>query len=150
MSNSNKYHHLVERTFIEPEPNSVLKEPSGFLSDAKVPGNLATADAVLRVDLKPHRDHALVDGKAALFKDGPDLHRELAARMVLATLPHPPGREMQNVGRTAVRAADTLRPADRGEERCGVVQIGKDSDGFNQRFGQLARVHARILEVEAS
>ena len=64
-------------------------EPGGLLSHTDSAVQFVGADAVLRAGKQPERDEPLVKPERRILEDGPDLDRELASRMLFATLPAP-------------------------------------------------------------
>jgi len=103
--------------------------PSGFLSDANRPCQLATADTILSIGDCPHGNEPLVQAERRILKDRPDLDGELM--FAGATLEHPARADDAHIVRFAVRARhDAIGPFDLGHEGVAHVQIGVMLYGF--------------------
>ncbi len=55
----------------ERNADSMIHEPSGFLSDANGPVNLVGTDSVLAIDDLPHGKQPLIQAQGRIFEDGP-------------------------------------------------------------------------------
>ena len=111
-------------------------EPGGLLGYAQVPSQFVAADPVLAVGEQPEGGQPLVEAKRGVLEDGPDLERELRARMLLVALPALLIRKVSDTVRAAARAAhDAVRPADRLYSLAAVLVVGEEDDGFPEGLG---------------
>jgi hypothetical protein len=127
--------HLKKRAGLHCEPDSVIHEPRSLLSDTECPMHLVAADPVLAVCGHPDRGEPLPQVDGTILKDGSDLGRELPARMLLLALPQPTCSNEPDIGSTACRAVDAIRPAQLDHRAHGDIRIGEISDGFNEGLG---------------
>jgi hypothetical protein len=67
--------HFVPRPHAQREPNAMIEEPSGLLSDANGPVNLIAADSIFAVHNLPHGRQPLVQADRRILHDGSDLSR---------------------------------------------------------------------------
>lgn len=114
--------------------DSVDHEPCGLLSDAQSACNFVGTDSILAVRQHPHCDKPFMKGNCRIFHDGPDLHGELALRMILFTLPHPASGDKTHISAPTSGALHTVRPAALNHEGDAVVRVGKVLDGLLECF----------------
>jgi hypothetical protein len=132
-------------TAVFPDP-PVEHEPRGLLSDAKGTGNFIAADTVLGAGFKPDDHKPTLERQRAIFHDRPYLGAELTARVLGVALPAALIDKEGNLVRSAVRAADPVRPSDRNEESESGVRIGEIADGLDERRRSFAlSVHAPMI-----
>jgi hypothetical protein len=134
-----------EEFILQSQANPMQHEPSGFLSDAQITRNLATADSVLAVGKQPHCREPLVQTERRILADSSDLDGELASRMMARTLPSAASAiEGADILRPTSRANDNpIRPAADGQILNANVGVREVLDGFLQAlwFGHNRLVH---------
>ena len=69
---------FIRRRYAERNPNPVIQEPCGLLSDVQGAGDFATAHTVLAIHHEPHSHEPLVQAERRFFVDSAGLERELA------------------------------------------------------------------------
>jgi hypothetical protein len=119
-----------KRTGAKRVPNPVEQVPCGFLCDAQIAGNLATADAVFAIDDQPRSGKPFVKLESRVLENRPDLDRELLFRVLRLALPQAARGQKPNLFAAARRADDTVRPTARYYVVKAVVAIGEVQDGF--------------------
>jgi hypothetical protein len=110
--------------------DTVKHEPSGFLSDIDSAGKLPRTNAVLAISQEPHSRKPLVQTERGVFKDRPDLHGELALRVVSAALPTQALLLKGDFGASAGRANYTVRPTARNKVRQTIGRLRESHNCF--------------------
>jgi hypothetical protein len=124
--------HLQKRASPHCQPNAVIHEPCSLLSDTERSVHLVAADSVLTVGDHPDCGKPLPEVDWAILEDGPDLCRELTARVLLFAFPKTASGDEPNVSTTACRAAHTVGPAQFDPRAQRNIRIGEVPDGIDQ------------------
>ena len=125
-----------ERTALHRKTDAMKHEPSGFLSDAKSAAHFVRTDSILAVGNHPNSDEPLVKRECRIFKDSPDLDRELPFGMDALALPLALIYEEYGVLALAGRADhNAIRPAQLDHKLEAVVRVGEVDDGLLKGFG---------------
>ena len=114
------------------QPDAVIHEPSGLLSDTKRPVHLVAADPILAIGDHPDCSEPLPEVDWAILEDRSDLGGELAAGMLLLAFPQTASCNKPNVCATACRAADPIGPAQLDHRAQRYVRIGEIPDSFDE------------------
>jgi len=130
---------------LQGEPDAVQHEPRGFLSDAKIAGDFIGTDSVLTVRNHPHCHKPLIEANRRIFKDSPDLNRELAVMMDALALPLPLISKEASTGATASRADHFTMPSSGNQVTKAVVGLGEIDDCFLECFWLLFVSHENKL-----
>jgi len=115
--------------------HAVKHKPRGPLSHAKIPLQFVAADTVLAIGNQPRCGKPFIKANRRIFKDCPNLHRELLFRVNVLALPAALSRNVVRAFRATRRAFDAIRPADITQELRGQVLIREVNDRFLQGFG---------------
>jgi hypothetical protein len=132
--------HPQESAGLHGEPDAVIHEPGGLLSDPKRSVHLVAADSVLAVGDHPDSCKPLPQIDRAILEDRPDFCRELAARVLLSAFPETAGVDEARISATACRAANPTRPAQFDHCPKRHVRIGEVANGFEKRLRLAERV----------
>lgn len=119
-----KFH---EGTALHGKANPVEHEPCGFLSDADSASDFIGTDTVLAVRQHPHGSKPLVQRDRRIFKDSPDLGRELPFGVDALALPLSLIGEETGILTSAGRAYDAIRPSEAdhiGQRVSGIREVG--------------------------
>jgi len=126
-------------------------EPRRFLGNSDGAVDFIATDRILGVYFQPEASSPFVQSERTVFHDGARLHGELPLIVALVALEAPVLRVITGPSRSAVRADNSVWPADVYEELVGNLQIGEVDHGFHQCFWRVkfsvtvVRVHAGIL-----
>lgn len=112
------------------QSDAMEHEPRRLLSDAESAMQFVGTDAVLAVGNHPNSDKPLVERKRRIFKDSPDLCRELPLGMLALAFPDVASGQEADFLTSASRAFDTVRPAPLNHEADAVIGIGEVNDGL--------------------
>ena len=135
---------LLDISFMQSHANAVIQEPSGLLSDPKIPSDFARADPVLAVNNQPESRKPLVQTKRRILHDGPSFKRKLRAWMTRVALPKSSIRKIGDFVRSALRAFNlSVRPAEGHEKALAVVKIREVLNSFLK--GLWVTFHVSIL-----
>src|ERR1700688_1552260 len=118
------------------QTDAMQHEPCRFLSDAKSAANFVGTNAVLAIGNHPNSDKPLVERQRGIFKDSPDLCRELPFGMDTLALPLALILEEHDILTSAGRADhDAIRPTYFDHEREAVVGVCEANDDLLGRVG---------------
>jgi hypothetical protein len=127
--------HFCQRAILESQPDTMSKEPCGFLRDSNRAMNLVAADSVLIVTDHPNSAEPFIQPDCALFHDGSNLDAELPPYVFIDTLPKTARLEEMNFFAATSRTDhNTIRPAFLGQIRKAVVDVAEICDCLLERF----------------
>lgn len=131
--------HLLERSGLHRQADTVKHEPRGLLRDTQRAVKLVGADPVLRAGKKPDRGEPLVEPNRAVLEDGADLDRELLPRVLDLAAPQPTGGDEVDFLAAAGRASDlAVRPPQTDQVAEANVRVREVPDGFQKGGGSLS------------
>ena len=123
------------------QPNPMEHEPSSFLSDFHVAGNLIAADAVLAIGDEPSCNQPFIKSDSRVFHHGSNLDREFPLRVMAGAGPSPAIRAIADLFISASRALhDSVWPALRHKMRDAIVGIREVNDCILKAFWFVAHI----------
>jgi hypothetical protein len=140
--------HLQECASLHCQPNAMVHEPCGLLSDTERPVHLVAADPVLAVGDHPDCGKPFPEIDWAILEDSPDLCRELTPGMLLFAFPQTAGGNEPHVGATASRTADPIGPAKLDHRAQRDIRVSEMPDGVDQ--GLWLVLHANQYDSDRS
>jgi hypothetical protein len=87
-------------------------------------------DAILTVQAKPESNHPLIKANSRVFHHSPGLKRELPLLMMRRALPATEITQVANLGASASRTSNPIRPAPRDKVGNAVIGISEIDDCF--------------------
>lgn len=135
----------IGRTVRHCQPQAVQHKPRGFLRDFERPRNLARRNAITVAGEQPDRRQPLGERNRRIFKDCPNLGRELPLAVV--AVPTHGFLHEGNASRSATltRARYPIRKPNLNEEVVRCLRIGKLPNRFQHRVGDGLLLHTLIL-----
>src|ERR1017187_5169004 len=120
------------------QTDAMQHEPCRFLSDLDVSRDFIATDAVLAVSDHPSNREPLIETNRRIFKDGPDLDRELTARVMASALPCAAVCVVADLSGTATWADDAIRPTAGNKVLNAIIGIREVDDRFLKALRFLA------------
>jgi hypothetical protein len=118
--------HLIERSRVQREADTMIHKPCGLLSDAEIPRHFARANTVFAIDYQPHCAQPFIETDGRILKDSSDLQGELSLSVLAIAFIAVHALKVGDVIRTAVRAARlAIRPAQTCQRLVAVFGIGE-------------------------
>jgi hypothetical protein len=99
----------------------VQHEPCRLLSNTERPHDFVATDAVFAIGNHPDSGKPLIKPNRRIFKDSPDLDRELRLGVASLALPYATRRNESNIGATAGRASNRVWPTPRHQISNAVI-----------------------------